>query len=95
MNKDEYKIYAADVIKDLSNRIDELKQRAEGVNEKVKGEFKEKMTHLEELRDELMNQLEEFDDIPENRWEETKQEFVKGIEFIKQGFQKLFSILSR
>ena len=95
MNKEEYRIYAEDIIKDISNRIDELKQRSNGVDEKIKAEFNQKVVHLVNLRDELNQKLDEFENIPENRWEETKKEFMNGLDFLKNGFQKLFSILSQ
>lgn len=95
MTKDEYKIYAEDLIKDISNRIDELRQRANGVDDKIRAEFNEKVLHLVEMRNDLNTQLEAFENVEESRWEEVKNEFSKGIEFLKQNFQKLFSILSR
>ena len=95
MNKEEYKIHAENLISDISNRIDELRQRGSGVNPAVQAEFDEKMQHLVEMRNDLMMMRDEFDNIPENRWEQAKQEFMNGIDYLKEGFQKLFSVLSK
>lgn len=95
MTKEEYTIYAKDVLSDISNRIDELQQRSGGVDTKVKSEFKDKLISLIQQRDELRKQLEDFENIPESRWDETKNEFMKGIDFLKNGFQKIFSRLSQ
>lgn len=95
MNKTEYKIHAEDLINDISNRIDELQQRGYGKENRFQSEFDEKLKHLKELRNELRAQLEEFDSIPESRWEEAKEKFKNGIDFLKQGFSKLFSLLSQ
>lgn len=95
MNKEEYKIYIRDVVQDITNRIDELRQRSNGVSEKVKAEFEEKVHDLIKMRDDLLRKLEGFDALPENKWEEAKTDFATAIDFLRQGFQKLFSILSQ
>ncbi|MDO5655228.1 MAG: hypothetical protein Q4G27_03715 [Flavobacteriaceae bacterium] len=94
MKKDEYKIFAEDQINDISNRIDELRQRGV-LNPKLKTEFSDKVANLVMMRNELLEILQEFDEIPESKWEEAKQEFMGKIDFLKQTFQKLFSFLSR
>lgn len=94
MNKEEFRIYAEDSIMDITNRIDELRQRATNIDDKLRAEFDEKIVGLIESRDKLKKLITEFDSSGETTWVEFKKEFSEGLEHLQKSFQKLFNILS-
>ncbi|MXV39183.1 hypothetical protein GO491_10920 [Flavobacteriaceae bacterium Ap0902] len=95
MTKEEFKICSKDALNDITNRIDELRQRSNRIDEDIEREYHDKINQMLVLRDELDQLIDKVDDeSKETTWEDVKKEFNFGLEYLEKGFDKLIHILS-
>ncbi|HHT29445.1 MULTISPECIES: hypothetical protein [Petrimonas] len=93
MIKQEFRQRAQEILDQLEEKIDEMKQGISNIAEEARDEYAEQLEKLKSLRDELAEKLTTFDDIAESRWDVVRESaisfFSKVSEAWKEDFERV------
>lgn len=90
MKRNDFTEKAKQGIQDLSDKIDELENKAKSASDDLKAEYKEQIKALDKKKSALEHKYNEVKDMAEDKWEETKESFKTGMESLKDTFKHLF-----
>lgn len=94
MDKEEFKVKAAQSIDDIAAKIDELKAKKESVKHHVKSDYEQAIETLGNKKVEIQAKYDDLKNASEDKWDEAKEAFSSASDSFKEGFSKISSLFS-
>lgn len=99
MKKEEFRQKTLSVIDELAETISKLEAKAGEIADDAKGEYREQLENLRNLRDNLSSKLDEYDKIADSKWDVMKESagsfFASVAEAWKENYSRVADVFKK
>ena len=87
MKKEDFRQKAHSVLDEIINNIAEMEKKVNEVSDDMKEEYNERIARLQEIKHDLTKKLEDFEGMPENRWDVVIESFEEFLVRVNKGWK--------
>lgn len=91
MKREDFRVKAHSVLDEVINHIAEMESKANTVSADAKIEYNKKLARLKEIKTDLTNKLDEYEEMNESKWEVVKESFSEFLERVNKAWKDSYN----
>ena len=91
MKQEDFRKKAHSVLDEIVDYIAEIEKKADKASDDMKEEYNQKLKRLKEIKLDLTNKLEDYENITESRWEVVKESFSEFMDKVNKAWQDSYN----